>query len=54
MAPKFGSVVDLTQSLGSPLSDAQIQLVQKSLFLTIVGFFFVFLLIDGPSFIDGS
>jgi hypothetical protein len=24
VAPEFGSVVDLTQSLGSPLSDAQI------------------------------
>jgi hypothetical protein len=26
--PKFGSVIDLTQSLDSPLSDAQIQLLQ--------------------------
>jgi hypothetical protein len=30
MAPKFGSVVDLTRSLGSPLSDAQFQLLQRA------------------------
>jgi hypothetical protein len=30
MAPEFGLVVDLTQNLGSPLSDAQIQLIQRA------------------------
>jgi hypothetical protein len=30
MTPEFGSVVDLTQSLGSPLSDAHIQLLQRA------------------------
>jgi hypothetical protein len=31
MAPEFGLVVDLTWSLGSPLSDVHIQLLQRAL-----------------------
>jgi hypothetical protein len=30
MTPEIGSDVDLTQSLGSPLSDAQIQLLRRA------------------------